>query len=78
MTPAQCRAGRALIEWTQPQLAEAAGFGLSTVVDFERGRRQVSAEAIAAIRGALEAAGVEFIPENGSGVGVRLRKEILQ
>jgi len=74
MTPAQCRAGRALIEWTQPNLAEAAGLGLSTVVDFERARRSVSPEAIAAIRKALEAAGVEFIAENGGGPGVRLRK----
>jgi len=71
VTPGQCRAARALIDWTQPRLAEAAQLGLSTVVDFERARRTVSAEATAAIRAALEAAGVEFIPENGGGVGVR-------
>lgn len=74
MTPAQCRAARALIEWTQPRLAEAAGLGLSTVVDFEKARRPVSLEATSAIRTALEVAGVEFIPENGGGAGVRLRK----
>ena len=51
-----------------------ASLGLSTVVDFERRRRAVSAEAIAAIRAALEFAGVEFIAENGGGAGVRLRK----
>jgi transcriptional regulator with XRE-family HTH domain len=59
---------------TQPKLAQAAGIGLSTVVDFERMRRTVSPAALEAIRGALEAAGVEFIPENGGGAGVRLRK----
>jgi len=74
MTPAQCRAARALVDLTQPKLAQLSGLGLSTVVDFERNRRQVSAEAVAAMRTALEAAGIEFIPENGGGPGVRLRK----
>jgi len=59
---------------TQPRLADAAGLGLSTIVDFERSRREVSEEAVRAIRAALEKAGVEFIDENGGGVGVRLRK----
>lgn len=57
---------------TQPQLAEAAKLGLSTVVDFERSRRIVSPDKVAAIRAALEGAGVQFIPENGGGAGVRL------
>ena len=70
MTPSQCRAGRALVDWTQPILAKAAGLGLSTVVDFERQRRRVSDDAIAAMRGALEAAGVEFT--GGKRPGVRL------
>ena len=73
MTPAQCRAARALLDITQPQLAEAASLGLSTVVDYERTRRKVSPEAIAAIRGALQAAGVIF-RQNGDGPGVYLRK----
>lgn len=72
ITPAQCRAARALIDWTQPQLASAAGLGLSTVVDFEKARRAVSVDAMTVIQRALEAAGVEFIPENGGGAGVRL------
>jgi transcriptional regulator with XRE-family HTH domain len=59
---------------TQPQLAEIAKLGLSTVVDFERKRRQVSEEAVDAIRRALERAGIVFIDENGGGAGVRLRK----
>jgi transcriptional regulator with XRE-family HTH domain len=73
MTPAQCRAARALVELTQPALASAAGVGLSTVVDLEKARRQVAAPSVAAIRAALEAAGVEFIAENGGGPGVRFR-----
>lgn len=59
---------------TQPHLAKAAAVGLSTVVDFERNRRNVSAEAIKRLQDALEAAGIEFIFENGGGAGVRLRK----
>ncbi len=74
MTPAQSRAARALLDWTQPKLAKSASLGISTVVDFERARRSVSAEALAAIRAALEQAGVEFIAENGGGAGVRLRR----
>ena len=74
MTSAQCRAARALLNLTQPELALAAALGISTVVDFERTRRIVSDEAVAAIRAALESAGVAFIAENGGGAGVRLRK----
>jgi transcriptional regulator with XRE-family HTH domain len=68
----QCRGARALLDMTQPELASASGLGLSTVVDFERSRRTVSADAIQEIRKALERAGVEFIDENGGGLGVRL------
>jgi transcriptional regulator with XRE-family HTH domain len=74
MTPAQCRAARALVDLTQPKLAEAAKLGLSTVVDFERGRRAVSDDSVRTMRAALEAAGVIFVDENGEGPGVRLRK----
>jgi transcriptional regulator with XRE-family HTH domain len=74
MSPAQCRAGRALLDLTQTRLAELAELGLSTVVDFERERRAVSAVAIKAIIDALYRAGVEFIEENGGGPGLRLRK----
>ena|SRR5438067_13370551 len=76
ITPAQCRAARSLLEITQSDLAEAAKLGLSTVVDFERKRRRVSALAIRAIQRALSESGVEFINENGGGPGVRLRKRI--
>lgn len=74
MTPAQSRAARALINWTQPKLAEASGLGLSTVVDFEKERRQVADQSIKAMQQALENAGVIFVAENGEGAGVRLKK----
>jgi transcriptional regulator with XRE-family HTH domain len=62
-----------LLDVTQPQLASLAELGLSTVHDFEKGRRRISEGALAAIRTALEGAGVEFIAENGGG-GERRRK----
>jgi DNA-binding transcriptional regulator YiaG len=74
VTPSQSRAARALLNLTQPQLARTAKLGLSTVVDFERKRRQVSAEAIEAMRIALERAGINFIDADGGGEGVRLRR----
>jgi len=74
MRPAQCRAGRALLDMTQTRLAELAEMGLSTVVDFEKERRQVSGAAVEAIQNALKRAGIEFIDENGGGPGVRLRR----
>ena len=74
MKPMQCRAARAMIQMKQPELAKAAGLGLSTIVDFEKERRVVSDQAITAIRTALEEADVEFIDENGGGAGVRIKK----
>jgi hypothetical protein len=44
------------------------------VVDFERERRQVSQDAMLAMKAALELAGIMFIEKNGGGEGVRLRK----
>ncbi|GAA6194976.1 helix-turn-helix domain-containing protein [Pseudophaeobacter arcticus] len=76
MTPAQCRAARALIGMTQPALAKMAGCSLSTVVDFEKERRVVSSNAQLAMMEALERSGVKFVPENGAGVGVRFKKEV--
>ncbi|MBB2794437.1 UNVERIFIED_ORG: transcriptional regulator with XRE-family HTH domain [Rhizobium pisi] len=76
MTPEQCRAARAIIEWTQPQLAAKAGVSPSTLRDFEAGRRTPIANNLAAIQVALEAAGIAFIDGEYSGTGgpgVRLR-----
>jgi DNA-binding transcriptional regulator YiaG len=75
MSPSQCRAARALLDMTQPQLASSAKVGLSTVVDFERERRAVSEDAVRKMQEALELAGMVFIPENGGGAGVRLGRK---
>ncbi len=75
MLELQSRGARGLLGWSQSQLAESAGLSLPTVKRFETGTgAKVSADAVAKMRTALEVAGVEFIPENGGGAGVRLRK----
>lgn len=74
LDPAQCRAARALLNWSQSDLEVAAKVAKKTIADFEREARQPYARTLEALRVALEAAGVEFIPENGGGAGVRLRK----
>lgn len=74
LTSAQCRAARALIEWSRDQLADASKVAVRTIVDFERNAREPREVTKDALCRALAAAGVEFIPENGGGAGVRLRK----
>ncbi|HRJ62408.1 MAG TPA: helix-turn-helix domain-containing protein [Azospirillaceae bacterium] len=77
MTPAQCRAARALIRLSQDELSKSADVGAKTVADFEReSGRELHPRTLSAIRAALEAAGVEFIPQNGGGPGVRLKKGV--
>jgi transcriptional regulator with XRE-family HTH domain len=74
ITPATCRAARGLADLTQRRLAEIASVGLSTIKAFESGTSAPMVNNLKAIQAALEIAGIEFIPENGGGAGVRLRK----
>lgn len=73
MTPAQCRAARALLGLEQGEVAEAAGIARATLIDFEKGQREPRLGTVKAIQSALEARGIVFIPENGGGPGVRLK-----
>lgn len=75
LTAAQCRAARALIGISQPDLAAASQVSQATIANFERGARAPFDRTLRDIRTALETAGVIFIDENGQGPGVRLRKE---
>jgi transcriptional regulator with XRE-family HTH domain len=75
ITIEQLRAARGLLGWSQSDLADRAGLSLPTLKRLEAGfGPPVSDEARKKFRRALEAAGVEFIDENGGGPGVRLRK----
>lgn len=68
---AQIRAARALLNWTQPDLADAAGIALATLKRFETGMRTPIPVVKAAIVGALEGAGIEF-QNDGKRAGVTL------
>jgi predicted transcriptional regulator len=72
MTPAQCRAARALIGMTQDQLAGLAVVTTSLIADYESRAIAMRVTDVEAIWRALEKAGVEFI--DGDRPGVRLRK----
>ena len=74
ITATQCRAARALLDWSQQELADSAGVGIVTVRQLEAGNTQPRRATLNVIRRALKSAGVEFIDENGGGPGVRLRK----
>ncbi|MFK5600627.1 helix-turn-helix transcriptional regulator [Methylobacterium sp. HMF5984] len=74
MTRDQCRAARALLEWTQDRLAEVSSVSKKTIADFEAGKRTPYDRTLADIQRTLETAGLEFIPENGGGAGIRFRE----
>lgn len=65
LTPKQVRAGRALLAWSQQDLAKRAGVAPSTVADFERGQRTPVPNNADAMRKTLEAAGISF-PDGGA------------
>ena len=72
----QIKAGRALLGWSQSDLASASEVSEPTIarlesVDGELGGREATVQKI---RAALEKGGIQFIEENGGGPGVRLRK----
>jgi transcriptional regulator with XRE-family HTH domain len=75
-TVRQVKAARALLGWSQADLAKQSGISEPTIARLESsegelGGREGTAEKI---RKAIEAAGLEFIDENGGGPGVRLLK----
>jgi hypothetical protein len=75
LTSAQIRAARALLRWSAVELAREAALGLATIRRAEIAEVETSMTTAndLAVRRVLEAAGVEFIDENGGGSGVRLR-----
>jgi hypothetical protein len=77
LTAAQIRAARALVDWSGPKLAEAAGLSLPTIRRMESavGPGRSSVDNVAAVQRALEDAGVIFqTADETAGPGVRLRK----
>ena len=73
ITGAQCRAGRALAELSRDILAKLSKVDATVIEHFERKVDKPDDKAVAAIVAALEEAGIVFLPENGGGIGVRLK-----
>ncbi|WP_434734536.1 XRE family transcriptional regulator (plasmid) [Rhizobium sp. YTUHZ044] len=74
LSPAQCRAARALIAWSEDDLSSASKIDKATIAGFEAGAHLPDEKTLQAMRRSLEDAGVLFIPEDGSGAGVRLAR----
>lgn len=67
MTPGQCRAARGFLQISQDDLATAANVGVSTVRDFEVGKREPISATLAAMKAALEKRGVRFVDRDDTG-----------
>ncbi len=74
ISAAQCRAGRALLGWSQEELSKNAQVSRAAIADFELNKRTLMRQNLVSVRCALEAGGIAFIPENGGGAGVRFRE----
>jgi DNA-binding XRE family transcriptional regulator len=65
LTAEQCRGARAMLGWSQDELALAARVSRQTVADFERGARMPIPNNLTGMVTAFEKAGIEFLPDNG-------------
>jgi transcriptional regulator with XRE-family HTH domain len=76
ITGAQLRMARGYLRWSAKELADKAGVAESTIkrMEQEEGFPLARGANIEAVYKTLTAAGIIFVPENGDGVGVRLRK----
>jgi DNA-binding transcriptional regulator YiaG len=75
MSPEQSRAARGWLGWSQTELAKHANVSLSTVRDFEMRHREPIPVTLAALRRAVEGAGIALIEEDGKAVGIRLSRD---
>ena len=78
MWASQLRGARAVLRMEQGELADRSGVSLASIKRFEamKGRIEARTGTVERLRSALEEAGVQFIPENGGGPGVRLRDRV--
>jgi hypothetical protein len=76
LTSGQIRAARAFLRWRAKDLARESAVGVATIrrAELTEDETSMTAPNDLSIRRALEAAGVEFIDEDGGGPGVRLRQ----
>ena len=65
LSPAQCRAARALLNWTQEDLVRNSKVTKKTIADFERGATRPRLQTLVQITAAFEAASIEFLNTDG-------------
>jgi len=75
ISPRQTRAARALLGWTQQDLADRAVVATNTVARFEAGAVDPRSSTLASIRRALARAGIEFLDDDSHAEGVRLKNK---
>ena len=76
LSPEQSRAARGWLDWSQDDLAKRANVSLSTVRDFEKGRRAPIANNLQAMRQAIEAGGVSLVSgAGGTPLGISARED---
>jgi transcriptional regulator with XRE-family HTH domain len=63
-----------MLGWSREELSSRSRVSMATLADFEAGKRTPYERTLVDVRAALQAGGIEFIPENGGGAGVRLKK----
>lgn len=76
LTAEQLRAARALVRWDQAKVAERAGVSIETVKRLEKmdgPLLSTKTSTLHALEEAFRGVGIEFIPENGGGAGIRFR-----
>jgi transcriptional regulator with XRE-family HTH domain len=73
MTPEQSRAARGWLGWSQGELARRANVSLSTVYEFEKRQRTPTANNLAAMRRAIEGAGVRLVFDKKGAAGLLRR-----
>ena len=74
VSPAQSRAARAFLQWSQAELEKKTGVCIRTIRNFEGEVRQPHEHTMAAICNAFETHGVEFLPQDSGGEGVQFKK----
>lgn len=65
MSPAQCRAARAMLRWKQQALSARARISVSTIKDFEMEHRKPTEASLVAMKAAFLSAGIRFIGDEG-------------
>jgi len=73
ITAEQLRMARAALDWSSRELCDKTGLHRNTISNVENGS-DLRVSTLATLRSVFEEHGLEFIPKNGGGVGVRFKE----